>query len=566
MKTTVIEHYRFLRYRKVLQYILNLLTLGLFQFAMNRPGFRRWFLYVPASPSNFDHVEVKSRIALTNKFSPVTNAIITINGQEFEARIFVFDRKRYYIDSQNPSEAHRIKFRLEKMLHNQILATLADGISQAEVAILRTTFGTNILDFKIPTIFQILKHEIFSFVYYFQIFAIIVWIVDDYLYFCLLLIFMTALSLFFVVREVQAQMVKIRQKLLVGCPVWVHRKNGQGGLERVEVGSEELMPGDLAEVHSGCTLQADIVVVKGSCLVNEAMLSGESRLIQKNPINNDREKFRKIELSSILFAGSKVEETFESQVFGVVWRTGFDTLNGKMIKSVLTPKHEKCQIEKDLTWFLVMVLGMGVVGALSYLIFYFASDQDASGGKMVMRCLELITTLVPAFLPLCLAQSNYYGMKRMEKGRVTCSSHNQLNIAGSIRTVFFDKTGTITENELTLKSYAEVGPSGALAEVKPGDFAALSDPYKMAISTCHNLCKVISLLQGGIGRRFVGKGNVRLLKRCHFQGKCEQNRGKVGINLVYQRTRLPVFSLQKADEFDNQVPLFSTKSPKNIIL
>lgn len=548
MKTTPIEHYRFLRHRQILQYILNLLTLGLFQFAMNRPPFRRWFLYRKADPSNFDHVEVKSRISLTNKFSPVTEAVIRIKGQETQARVFVFDRKRYYIDANNPSEAHRIKFRLEKMLHSEILAGHTDGIAATEVPILQSTFGLNRLEFKVPSIFHIVKHEIFSFVYYFQIFSIIVWIVDDYLYFCLLLIFMTFLSLFFVVREVQAQMVKIRQKLLVGCTVWVHRRTGAGVLERQEIGSEELMPGDLAEVHVGCVLQADIVLVRGSCLVNEAMLSGESRLIQKNPINNDREKFRKIELSSILFAGSKVEETFDSQVLGVVWRTGFDTLNGKMIKSVLTPKHDKCQIERDLNWFLVLVLGIGLVGALAYLIFYFASKQDATGGKMVMRCLELITTLVPAFLPLCLAQSNYYGMKRMEKGRVSVSSHNQLNIAGSIRTVFFDKTGTITENELTLKTYAEVGPSGVLAEVRPADFAALGDPYKMAVSTCHSLCKLTSLLQGRVGGRPPGKGNVPLRQRGRVQAERFQDRGQIGRRVVQQGTGLPVFGLQKTDE------------------
>lgn len=566
MKTTVIDHYRFLKVRQILQYILNLLTLGLFQFAMNRPNFRRWFLYRKATPSDFDHVEVRSKIALTNKFSPVAEAVIVVNGREFQARVFTFDRKRYFIDPDNPSEAHRIKFRLEKMVHNHILANLSEGIAQAEVPVLLTTYGPNRLDFKIPGILQILKHEIFSFVYYFQIFAIIVWIVDDYLYFCLLLIFMTMLSLFFVVREVQAQMAKIRQKLLVGCPVIVHRRNAQGTLLRSEIQSDELMPGDLVEIHGNCTLQADIVVVKGSCLVNEAMLSGESRLIQKNPINNDREKFRKIELSSILFAGSKVEETFDSQVLGVVWRTSFDTLNGKMIKSVLTPKHDKCQIEKDLNWFLVLVLALGILGALSYLIYYFASDQDATGGKMVMRCLELITTLVPAFLPLCLAQSNYYGMKRMEKGRVTCSSHNQLNIAGSVRSVFFDKTGTITENDLTLKSYAEVGPSGTLVEVRPADFAALTDPYKMAVSTCHSLCELTSLQQGRTGRGPPRARNVPLHQRVSFQGEHQPNRGQVRGDLVHQGTGLPVFRLQKADEFVKKARLFSTKSPENTFL
>lgn len=488
MKTTPIALYRFQRPMQILQYVLNVLTLGLFQFAMNRPKFRRRFLYRPATPQNFDHVEVKSKVSLTNKFSPVENAVISVNDREFPAKIFSFHKKRYFVDPDSPYEAHRIKFRLEKLLHNKIIATYSEGLSDADLTLLHQTYGPNKMDFMIPNWFQILKKEIFSFVYYFQIFSIIVWIVDDYLYFCLLLIFMTVLSLFFVVRETHVQMKKIREKLLGSTAVSVRRRNGQGVLETRQVSSEDVYPGDLVEVVSGAAVQADLVLLKGSCLVNEAMLSGESRLIQKSPISNDKEKFRKIELGSILFAGSKIEETFDHPCLAVVWRTGFDTLNGKMIKSVLIPKRDKSQIEKDLNWFLVYVLVIGVATALIYLIYYFASKQDAPVKKMVLRCLELITTLVPAFLPLCLAQSNYYGMKRMEKGKVICSSHNQLNIAGSVKMMLFDKTGTITENELTLKSYVEFGVGGNLVSVKPEDFAALSDPYKMTISTCHTLC------------------------------------------------------------------------------
>lgn len=488
MKTTPIAHYRFLFPMQVLQYVLNVLTLGLFQFAMNRPAFRRWFLFAKASPSHFDHVEVKSKLSLTNKFSPVTPATITVNGREFEARVFTFHKKRYFIDPDNPKEAHRIKYRLEKLVHSYILSALADGNRESDLRPLADTYGPNRMDFKIPTVFQILKNEIFSFVYYFQIFAIVVWIVDDYLYFCILLIFMTALSLFFVVRETHIQMRKVREKLLSGSQVWVHRVNPAGETVRRMVGSEEVYPGDVVEVSAGDVFQADLVLIRGSCLVNEAMLSGESRLIQKAPISNDKEKFRKIELTSILFAGSKCEEVFDAPVLGLAWRTGFDTLNGKMIKSVLTPHRQKCQIERDLNWFLVLMLVIGFVGAAIYFIYYWASGQDATVKKMILRCLELITTLVPAFLPLCLAQSNFYGMKRMEANRVNCSSHNQLNIAGSVKSMFFDKTGTITENELTLKSFVECGAGGALASVQPRDFAALTDCFKMTVSACHTLC------------------------------------------------------------------------------
>lgn len=495
MKTQPIDLYRYQRGMRALQIFLNIITAGLFQFLMNKSNFRRLFLFKKATPENFDHVEVKSKQSITNKFSPVDEHAICVNNKLIQAKTFIFNKKRYYINPDNCREAIRIKFKLEKMLHNQILSAHSTGIEESKISILKSTYGPNKMDFKIPSIFQILKQEIFSFVYYFQIFSIIIWFLDDYAYFCILLIFMTSLSLYFIVRETQAQLRKVREKLMASGHVTVRRIVEE--VERTsQTGSEDLYPGDLIIIEPGSIIQADIVLLKGSCLVNEAMLSGESRLIQKNPINNDREKFRKIDSTSILFAGSKCEEIFDEEIYGVVWRTGFETMNGKMIKSVLSPKFEKCQMENDLSRFLIIMVIFGLFGWLSYFIFYFAAKpKDVSPFKMVMRCFELVTTLVPAFLPLCLAQSNYYGMKRIEKLKIVCSSHYQLNISGSVKSMFFDKTGTITENDLSLKNYIEFNRNGGLVSVKPTDFSVLNDHYKTIIATCHTLCKIISFCQ-----------------------------------------------------------------------
>lgn len=521
MKSQSIDFYRFQKPMQVLQIILNVLTFGLFQFLINRSAFRRIFLFKKANVNNFDHVEVKSKATLTNKFSKVSEQKIAINDREFTAKTFTFNKKRYFIDPDNCQEAFRIKFRLEKLTHHKIHGSHSQGIKDSDTFVLRSTFGPNKMDFKIPSFLQILKQEIFSFVYYFQIFSIIVWCIDDYVYFCILLVFMTGLSLFFIVRETHAQMKKVREKLLSGTTVKVHRSvNGQ--LITVETDSDDLYPGDLIQIERNSLIQADVVLLKGSCLVNEAMLSGESRLIQKTPINNDKERFRKIELGSILFAGSKCEETFESVVLGVVWRTGFETLNGKMIRSVLSPKLGKCQMELDLSRFLMLMCAMGFLGGIVYMIFYFADNQPGvTRVKMVMRCLELITTLVPAFLPLCLAQSNYYGMKRMENMKIVCSSHAQLNIAGSVRTVFFDKTGTITENELTLRNFTEFSSSGGLTVQRPSEYNQINDAFKMTVASCHTLCYLKRHGQESDRRRSVRTRNVPAHRSVYFQRQCQ---------------------------------------------
>lgn len=117
----------------------------------------------------------------------------------------------------------------------------------------------------------------------------------------------------------------------------------------------------------------------------------------------------------ILFAGSIVDEVIDDDTAGIVWWTGFATTNGRMIKVVLIPHLEQAKIEKDLSFILLIMIFLGIVGAVLYLICELAIvSNELSNYWITLRALELITNLVPAFLPLCLTQSNYYGMLWME--------------------------------------------------------------------------------------------------------------------------------------------------------
>ena len=214
----------------------------------------------------------------------------------------------------------------------------------------------------------------------------------------------------------------------------------------------------------------------------------------KNAMPNDLEFFRKIEMNTILYAGSKCETVFtnenetNTETLGIVINVGFATLNGKMIKSVLTPRIEMAQIEKDLNKFLFVLISISVIGAIAYIIFYTQTNQvGISQSKAAIRALELLTIGVPPFLGLCLIQSNYYAILRIEKENINCLSHYQLNIAGTIRTIMFDKTGTITENELTLKNYIEYTDQGQMNLYNPSEFSILSEEYRIVIQACHSL-------------------------------------------------------------------------------
>lgn len=482
------------RYMKGLHYFLNVITLSLFQFLMEKPKFRRVFLFKRATEEEFTYVQIKCRKTKKTSFCKVTTENITVDGRQFEAKTFSFNKARFYLNPKNIFEPIEIKFKLIGIPHNQILDIAKMGLNCSDLPIIESTYKLNSLQIKVLKTHQILKKEVFSFVYYFQIFSIIIWCLNDYYWFCLLLIVMTTISLHFVVSETKDQMRKIREKLIKTDSIKVFRMN-EGVLRQENCDTSHIFPGDLVALTQGMVVPADIILVKGSCLVNEAALSGESRLISKAPINNDSEEFSEYEMGHILFAGSKVEDVLENPiVLGYVWRTGFNTLNGKMIKSVLIPTQEKAQIEKDLSWFLLIMIIMGVIGATGYLICELAIVKNPIKlSKVILRALELITNLVPAFLPLCLSQSNYYGMRRMEKHKIVCTDHKQLNIAGSIKSVFFDKTGTITNKNLSLKFCVECDSQDQIREFEAESTQECSSMSQRLLAACHTLCNFIRL-------------------------------------------------------------------------
>lgn len=80
---------------------------------------------------------------------------------------------------------------------------------------------------------------------------------------------------------------------------------------KITIDSEELVPGDLVEIPENQTLPCDIILLNGTCVVNEAMLTGESIPILKTSLPYNTKQFNPLEDNkiSILFSGTKCIET-----------------------------------------------------------------------------------------------------------------------------------------------------------------------------------------------------------------------------------------------------------------
>lgn len=250
---------------------------------------------------------------------------------------------------------------------------------------------------------------------------------------------------------------KIREMAKYSCPVQVKRIVDEGQqTERIfEIPSEELVPGDVIVVPNNNLMPCDGILLSGTCIVNESMLTGESVPVIKNAISNseklyDPSDFDKVKKNT-LFSGTKVIQTRQKGnelVCALVTRTGFLTTKGALVRDILYPKATKFRFYQDSLIF------VGIMACVAIFGFAFTIptliNQGNSTAVIVDRSLDLITITVPPALPATMSVGVAFAVSRLKKKQIFCISPPRVNISGRIQIMVFDKTGTLTEDGLQI--------------------------------------------------------------------------------------------------------------------
>ncbi len=132
------------------------------------------------------------------------------------------------------------------------------------------------------------------------------------------------------------------------------------------------------EIPEGVMMPCDALLLKGSCIMNEAMLTGESIPVSKHPLPcSDVFHNPKDDRQHILFSGTKCIYTRhyeEGPALALVISTGFDTLKGGLVRTMLFPKKLDVGFQTDSYKFIFGLAIMGILGNIFtieiFLIFY----------------------------------------------------------------------------------------------------------------------------------------------------------------------------------------------------
>jgi len=180
------------------------------------------------------------------------------------------------------------------------------------------------------------------------------------------------ISIFLSFRTTKANYKKLQEKTFFETKVKVYRKyvNAHGP---ILINSGELVPGDVIEVPQNQRMPCDMILIKGICIMNESMLTGESVPVIKEPLpNNDSVFDRDTHRKYILYSGTTCLETRthnQEPILAIVFGTGFSTIKGQLIRSMLYPKPENFKFYRDAMKFITVMVGLALIGRVFFLFF-----------------------------------------------------------------------------------------------------------------------------------------------------------------------------------------------------
>jgi len=351
----------------------------------------------------------------------------------------------------------------EEIIH-QLATPPESGLTSDEAARRLQAYGPNQLE-EAPgiTFWQMLIDQFNNFVVIMLIVAAVISaLLGDWEEAAAILLIVILNATLGVVQERRAEQALAALKKLAAPEAQVVR-DGQ----RQSVSSIKLVPGDIVLLEAGNYVPADIRLLEAANLrIEEAALTGESVPVQKDA---------NIRLEADIPLGDRKNTTFMGTLVsygrgrGVVVSTGMHTQIGLIAEMLQAVENEPTPLQKRLDqlgkllgWATLVICG--VVFAVAILRFTDLSLITASNGgllvylkaakqeiiNMFMLAVGLAIAAVPEGLPAVVTISLALGMREMIQRHALIRKLSSVETLGSTTVICSDKTGTLTQNEMTL--------------------------------------------------------------------------------------------------------------------
>ncbi len=324
------------------------------------------------------------------------------------------------------------------------------GLSQAEAEKRLLQNGRNCLkEEKQKTLFQMFLAQILNFTNAILGAAIVISIIlHDYGEAVIMLVIVIANAVIGVVQEGKAQKALDALKKMSVLKATVIRDG-----ETREISSEELVKGDIVVLEAGKQVPADLQLLETAHLMmDEKALTGESVPVEKDAHFVPDEKTGIGDRLDLAYMTTVV--TFGRGI-GEVVHTGMETQIGKIADMVGQEKEKPSPLQKGMNE-LSRILGIAVI-VICAVVFVIGMIQGREVLELLMTAVSLAVAAIPEGIPTIVTIVLALGMQRMAKINAIVKNMPAVETLGAVSYVCSDKTGTLTQNKMTVVKAFENG-------------------------------------------------------------------------------------------------------------
>lgn len=215
-----------------------------------------------------------------------------------------------------------------------------------------------------------------------------------------------------------------------------------------EVLSRELVPGDILILNEGDNVSADARLIESYDLrTNNSVLTGESAPQKKSIVAIVNREVDSLRLTNVVYAGTSISSGTGK---AIVYATGMKTEFGKIANITQSVKEELSPLQKEINKASQMLVYIAVgVGVLFFILSLFVIKLGFL--TSFVFAIGIIVAFVPEGLLPTVTLALAMGVQRMAKRNALIKKLSSVETLGSTTVICTDKTGTLTQNEMTVR-------------------------------------------------------------------------------------------------------------------